>query len=116
MLRPVLLLASVLALGGCYHATVETGRAPSGQTVENAWAHSFIGGLVPPSTVNTASECPDGVARVRTQLHAGRCPHLRHLFADDHRRRLRDGRISGDLAGGQLESDPESGFDRGTRT
>jgi len=68
MLRPVLLLAGLLALGGCYHATVETGRAPSGQTVENAWAHSFIGGLVPPSTVNTASECPDGVARVRTQL------------------------------------------------
>ncbi|MEJ2503824.1 MAG: Bor family protein [Gemmatimonadota bacterium] len=35
--------------------------------VEEAWAHSFIAGLVPPSTVNVASECENGVARVETQ-------------------------------------------------
>jgi hypothetical protein len=68
MFRPAAVLVCVLVLGGCYHATVETGRAPSGQTIENAWAHSFIAGLVPPSTVNTASQCPEGVARVSTQL------------------------------------------------
>jgi hypothetical protein len=52
---------------GCYKATVNTGLAPSGQTVENAWAHSFIAGLVPPATVETASRCPNGVAQVTTQ-------------------------------------------------
>ena len=33
-----------------------------------AWAASWIGGLVPPSTVETAAQCPDGVARVETQI------------------------------------------------
>jgi hypothetical protein len=65
-------LAAVAALAvvasGCYHATVDTGRAPSGVVVENQWAHSFIGGLVPPSTVNVAQDCPQGVSRVETQL------------------------------------------------
>jgi Bor protein len=60
-----LLLAGTLA--GCYHAVVETGRAPNGQVVEQEWAHSFIGGLIPPSVVETASQCPNGVARVETQ-------------------------------------------------
>jgi hypothetical protein len=59
-------LAAVAA--GCYHATIDTGLAPSGATVERPWAHSFIAGLVPPSTVETAAQCPDGVARVETQL------------------------------------------------
>lgn len=67
-LRTLAVLTLVLALGGCYHATIETGRAPSSQVVENAWAHSFIAGLVPPSTVDVASECSSGVARVETQL------------------------------------------------
>jgi hypothetical protein len=56
-----------VAVAGCYRATVETGRPPSGQTVTNEWAHSFIIGLVPPSTVNTAAQCPAGVARVVTE-------------------------------------------------
>jgi hypothetical protein len=57
-----------LLLGGCYHATVETGRPPSGVVIEQPWAHSFIGGLVPPSTVDAASRCPGGIARVDTEL------------------------------------------------
>jgi hypothetical protein len=65
-------LAGVLLLGvtltGCYRATVDTGRNPSGQVIQNQWAHSFIAGLVPPSTVETAGRCPAGVARVETQL------------------------------------------------
>jgi hypothetical protein len=56
-----------LATTACYKATVNTGLAPSGQTVENQWAHSFIAGLIPPSTVETASRCPNGVAQVETQ-------------------------------------------------
>jgi hypothetical protein len=68
-------LTSVLLCGllatmasGCYRATIDTGLTPNGQTVEREWAHSFIGGLVPPSTVETASRCPNGAARIETQL------------------------------------------------
>lgn len=64
----VLAVAVLVGLAGCYHATIETGLEPSNQVVENKWAHSFIAGLVPPSTVETASECPNGVAIVETEL------------------------------------------------
>ena len=68
MRNVVIAAVLVLASSGCYHATIETGRAPNGVTIRNPWAHSFIAGLVPPSTVETASTCPNGVARVETQL------------------------------------------------
>jgi len=61
-------LAAALFLSGCYHATVVTEATPSNQTIENPWAHSFIAGLIPPSTVETAQQCPNGVARVETRL------------------------------------------------
>lgn len=63
-------LAAVFALGlgGCYHATVDTGLRPSAEGFQKDWAHSFLYGLVPPSTVETATECPNGVAQVETQL------------------------------------------------
>jgi hypothetical protein len=71
-MRTILTFCTLVALAGtstgCYHATIDTGLAPSGTTVEKAWAHSFIAGLVPPSTVETAAQCPNGVARVQTQL------------------------------------------------
>jgi hypothetical protein len=63
-------LAAVGALvltAGCYHAVVETGRPSSGQIIENEWASSWIAGLVPPATVNTASQCPNGVSKVETK-------------------------------------------------
>ncbi len=68
MRKTVAVVGLLLACSGCYHATIETGRSPSGVTVRNAWAHAFLAGLVPPSTVETASQCPNGVARVETQL------------------------------------------------
>jgi Bor protein len=58
---------SLIALGGCYHATVETGATPSTVVIDKAFASSWIYGLVPPSTVSTAAKCPDGVAKVETQ-------------------------------------------------
>jgi len=64
----VLVVALFLTVTGCYHATVETGRPVSGQTIQNDWAHGFLFGLVPPSTVETAAQCPNGVARVSTQI------------------------------------------------
>ena len=66
MKRSVLILAPPLLLTGCYHAVIETGRQPSGQTIERPWASGFIAGLIGPDAVNTASQCPNGVARVET--------------------------------------------------
>jgi hypothetical protein len=58
---------ALVVLAGCYRATINTGRQASGQTIERLWAHSFLAGLVPPSVTETASACPNGVARVETQ-------------------------------------------------
>jgi Bor protein len=61
-------LAAVLAVGGCYHATIETDAVPSSVTIDKGWASGWIFGLVPPSTVSTAAQCPGGVAKVETEL------------------------------------------------
>ncbi len=68
MKNGLLVVATALALSGCYHATIETGLPPSPQTLENKWASGWIYGLVPPKTVETMQRCPNGVARVETQL------------------------------------------------
>jgi hypothetical protein len=56
-----------LCFAGCYHANVETGRAPGNQRIENGWAPSFLGGLVPPKPVDAKSSCANGISRVETQ-------------------------------------------------
>lgn len=56
------------AIGGCYHATIETGLEPSNRTVGNKWASSWIYGLVPPKMLEAGEECDGGVARVETQI------------------------------------------------
>jgi hypothetical protein len=61
-------LAAVALTVGCYHATIETGLQPNGQTITQKWAVGWIHGLVPPKTVNAAAQCPNGVAKVETQL------------------------------------------------
>ena len=61
-------LAGLLLLTGCYHTQVTTGLTPSSQVIDIPFAHSFVYGLVPPSEVKTASECPNGVAKVETQI------------------------------------------------
>lgn len=61
-------LAVAIAATGCYHATIDTGLQPSGQTIKKPWATSFVYGLVPPEVVETAAKCPNGVAKVETQL------------------------------------------------
>jgi len=66
--RTVTLVTALSVLGGCFHATIETGLTPSTKVLEQKWASSWIYGLVPPKTVETASRCPDGVAKVETQL------------------------------------------------
>jgi Bor protein len=67
-MRSMWVAVLLIATAGCYHATIETGLAPSAQTVSKEWAAGWIYGLVPPSTVETAAKCPHGVAKVETQL------------------------------------------------
>lgn len=66
-LRMLAVLGLVLVMAGCYKTTVNTGLTPGSDTIEKPWAHSFVAGLVPIETINAASECPNGVARVETQ-------------------------------------------------
>lgn len=60
--------AALYVLPGCYHATIDTGLPPSGTVIHQTFASGWIYGLVPPKTVEAASKCPHGVARVETQL------------------------------------------------
>ncbi len=62
-----LLLLFFFAMGACHHATIETGLEPSLRTIHEPWANSWIAGLVPPNTVETAERCPSGVSKVETQ-------------------------------------------------
>lgn len=64
-LLPVLFLA--IGLTGCYHTTVVMDAEPSDEFVEEKWAPSWIGGLVPPEDID-ASACSDGAAVVETRL------------------------------------------------
>jgi hypothetical protein len=57
----------LVALGGCYHVIVDTGRPANGTKIEKPWANSFVYGLVPPPPIETAAKCPNGVAKVETQ-------------------------------------------------
>jgi hypothetical protein len=66
-MRKLLSLAAlILFLPACYHATIETGRPSSGTVINKPFRPSFVYGLVPPPTLNTATECPNGVAKVET--------------------------------------------------
>lgn len=67
--KPMLLLVSMgIVFAGCYHATVITGLTPSTRVIEKKFASAWIYGLVPPSTVETAPQCPKGVAKLENQL------------------------------------------------
>lgn len=67
MRRAMMFVATVLLSSACFHATIETGLPASSETISKAWAHGFVFGLVPPSTVETAAKCKNGVAKVETQ-------------------------------------------------
>jgi hypothetical protein len=62
------LICFIALTTACYHATIDTGLTPSTVTIEKHWANGWILGLVPPSPVETAQKCPNGVAKVDTQL------------------------------------------------
>ena len=66
-IRFPLLVVCCVVFAACHHATIDMGVAPSTETIHQPWANSWIGGLVPPNTVETASKCTSGVAKVETQ-------------------------------------------------
>ncbi len=53
-LSQVAVVASLVALAGCYHATIDTGLTPSTVVIDKSW-------------IETAKKCPQGVAKVETQ-------------------------------------------------
>lgn len=67
-LRMIFALISLLLLTGCYAASIDTGRPPSNKVIKKSFAACWIYGLIPPKTVETAAQCPDGVSKVETQL------------------------------------------------
>lgn len=60
-------VGAVVVLGGCYHAIIETGLAPSPTVIDQPWAMGFVAGLIPPSPVQAMQRCPKGVAKVETE-------------------------------------------------
>jgi hypothetical protein len=60
-------LLVVLLTVGCYNARINTGLAPSTQTLEEKWAPSWIFGGVSPPLLEAASQCPNGVSMVHTR-------------------------------------------------
>lgn len=68
MRRLSLVCVLLLSVAGCHHAVVRTGKPPSNEVIKKSFAAGWIYGLVPPDVVATAERCPNGVARVETQL------------------------------------------------
>ncbi len=64
--RFAMVLASLPA-AACYHQVVETGKTASPTVIDKPWQMGFVYGLVPPPAINTAAQCPGGVAKVETQ-------------------------------------------------
>ncbi|TVP44418.1 MAG: hypothetical protein EA350_11590 [Gemmatimonadales bacterium] len=68
MFKRVVPLFLIVLISGCYHAQISTGAPPSPQVIDQPWAHSFIGGLVPPNPIDASTQCANGVSRVETRL------------------------------------------------
>lgn len=65
--KSLLLLALVFVMTGCYHAQITTGLEASNEVYKEAWATSFIAGLIPPDMVDATEHCSNGVAKVETR-------------------------------------------------
>lgn len=59
--------ALLLLTAACFHQVVQTGRTAGTTTIELPWTKTFIFGIVPAEEINTAAQCPGGVAVVETQ-------------------------------------------------
>jgi hypothetical protein len=65
--RLAVVLIAGLVSSACYHQVVQTGKPAGSTVIERPWTSTFIFGLVAASEINTASQCPNGVATVETQ-------------------------------------------------
>lgn len=63
----VAMVLAILPAAACYHQVVETGKTASPTVIDKPWQMGFVYGLVPPPALNTAAQCPGGVAKVETQ-------------------------------------------------
>ena len=63
-LRHILTILVLAQTTGCYYAMIDTGRPQSVRTVEEGWAPSYVGGMVPPRLEEVVERCPQGAARV----------------------------------------------------
>jgi hypothetical protein len=59
--------ALLVTTAACFHATIETGLAPSTTVIEQPFASGWVFGLVPPNTVEAQHKCAKGVSKVETQ-------------------------------------------------
>ena len=59
-------LMAVVVISGCYHTTVNTGKAPGSQTISDDWHTNWFFGIIPGADID-ASSCKGGVAKVETQ-------------------------------------------------
>jgi len=66
--RALLFPLLVVMFSGCYAGRIETGLPASNTRIVQKFASCWIYGLVPPKTVQTAAQCPNGVAVVETRL------------------------------------------------
>lgn len=66
-LKSLTMLLTIFIVSGCYNAKVVTGETASSEVVQEKWAASWIGGLVPPEVVNVEKQCSNGVAIVETK-------------------------------------------------
>ncbi len=60
-------LALGLALSGCFHQVVQTGRTPGPTVVKKPWTATWLWGLVPASPIDVTRDCPGGIATVETK-------------------------------------------------
>jgi len=65
-LLAALLVGSCISLSGCLKTEITTGRQPSTETVELAWAHGLIAGIVPPlnGPLQIGDQCENGISTV----------------------------------------------------
>jgi len=61
------LLVACVALTGCYQARMTTSNPAGDTVVEERWAPSYLGGLVP-ATIDVTDDCPSGIASAEREF------------------------------------------------
>jgi len=65
--RTAIALALGLAVSGCFHQVVQTGRTPGPTVVKKPWTATWLWGLVPATPIDVTQNCPGGIATVETK-------------------------------------------------